>query len=534
MHASMKLSHNLRKRSKRVRDCQSLSFPIEDVRDAKEEEAVDAFRRVLIAQDLLPPQHDSYHTMLRFLKGRKFDIEKAVIMWTDMLQWRKENGVDSIIQDFIFEESEEVQHCYPRGYHGVDKQGRPVYIEKIGAIDVVKLMSVTTIERYLRYHVQGCEKVFIEKFPACSVAAKRHIDSTTTILDVQGVNWMSFGRVARDLVMHMQKIGSDNYPEMLHEMFIVNAGSGFRLLWNTVKGFLDPRTASKIHVLGNKYEAELLEVIDSSQLPDFLGGSCACPNEGGCLMSDKGPWNDPEIVEDGSSEISSPGSGSDFEKFDSSTKIETSAFFQSTAYREMSQERMVDSASLQNLVKPVRVSSNIKEDSTDGSVHTIIQRPSMNVIHYLLQSVVYVLTRLLLILHLVPRGFRRIVPVYHAQEQVANHQNINLADVSSQGQLPSQATDEDFIHPCLERLQKLEALVIELTNKPVVIPPEKDIMLLESMNRIKSIEYDLQKTRKALHATASKQVQLAEGKDLAGKEIEDPLPENSNYSFEEE
>ncbi|KAF9617381.1 hypothetical protein IFM89_036302 [Coptis chinensis] len=93
------------------------------------------------------------------------------------------------------------------------------------------------------------------------------------------------------------------------------------------------------------------------------------------------------------------------------------------------------------------------------------------------------------------------------------------------------ATDEDFIHPCLERLQKLEALVIELTNKPVVIPPEKDIMLLESMNRIKSIEYDLQKTRKALHATASKQMQLAEGKDLAGKEIEDPLPENSNYSF---
>ncbi|KAF9617376.1 hypothetical protein IFM89_036297, partial [Coptis chinensis] len=113
------------------------------------------------------------------------------------------------------------------------------------------------------------------------------------------------------------------------------------------------------------------------------------------------------------------------------------------------------------------------------------------------------------------------------------------------------ATGEDFIHPCLERLQKLEALVIELTNKPVVIPPEKDIMLLESMNRIKSIEYDLQKTRKALHATASKQMQLAEslenlkgtnlslivdfvdcrGKDLAGKEIEDPLPENSNYSF---
>lgn len=33
-----------------------------------------------------------------------------------------------------------------------------------------------------------------------------------------------------------------------------------------------------------------------SQLPDFLGGSCKCPSEGGCLRSNKGPWNDPDIM----------------------------------------------------------------------------------------------------------------------------------------------------------------------------------------------------------------------------------------------
>ncbi|KAG5565043.1 hypothetical protein RHGRI_001055 [Rhododendron griersonianum] len=75
----------------------------------------------------------------------------------------------------------------------------------------------------------------------------------------------------------------------LNQMYIVNAGSGFKLVWNTARSFLDPRMTAKIHVLGNKFQNRLLEVIDSSQLPDFLGGTCVCPGEDGCLRSDKGP-----------------------------------------------------------------------------------------------------------------------------------------------------------------------------------------------------------------------------------------------------
>ncbi|KAL0369911.1 UNVERIFIED_CONTAM: Phosphatidylinositol/phosphatidylcholine transfer protein SFH9 [Sesamum angustifolium] len=147
MSASTRITPTLNKHSKGVLNCQFASISAEEFLDEEEEKAVNAFRRTLIERGLLPSRHDDYHTMLRFLKARKFDLDKTVHMWAEMLNWRKENGVDSIIQ-----------------------------------------------------------------------------------------------------------------------------------------------------VLGTKFQNKLLEVIDTSQLPDFLGGSCSCPDERGCLGSNKGPWNDPQLM----------------------------------------------------------------------------------------------------------------------------------------------------------------------------------------------------------------------------------------------
>uniref|UniRef100_A0ACD5VK33 Uncharacterized protein n=1 Tax=Avena sativa TaxID=4498 RepID=A0ACD5VK33_AVESA len=291
--AGNKFRHSLGRKGK-VKSDNLVS--IEDVRDVQELETVERFRRCLLDGGLLPERHDNYHMMLRFLKARKFDIEKAKHMWSEMLKWRNEFGVDNI-EDFNYTELNEVKKYYPQFYHGVDKEGRPVYVELIGKVNANKLVKVTTIDRYVKYHVKEFERCFQMRFPACSIAAKRHIDSSTTIIDVQGVGLKNFSKDARELIMRLQKIDNDNYPETLCRLYIVNAGQGFKMLWSTIKSFLDPQTASKIHVLGSKYKNKLLEIISESELPDFLGGKCRCEENGGCSKSDKGPWKDPNIIE---------------------------------------------------------------------------------------------------------------------------------------------------------------------------------------------------------------------------------------------
>ncbi|KAL1830379.1 hypothetical protein ACET3Z_000030 [Daucus carota] len=521
MNASHKISHTLRRRSSRVAHCRYASISIDDYRDEKEEKSVNAFRQLLIEKDLLPPRHDDYHTILRFLKARKFDFDKTIHMWAEMLNWRRENRVDSIIQDFVYDEHEDVQRYYPHGFHGVDRGGRPVYIERLGKVEPSKLMSVTTVDRFLKYHVQGFEKTFAEKFPACSVAARRHIDSTTTILDVLGMNWMSFGKVAHDLVMRMQKIDGENYPETLNQMYIVNAGSGFKFLWNTAKGFLDPRTTAKIHVLGNKFQKQLFEVVEPSQLPVFLGGTCLCPNEGGCLRSEKGPWNDPELMK-----LVHIEEAMFLGKFSSSSDVDELEAKSTLREHQSSEIVSADSGSEARFPASGIMQPSIHSEETRDStcVHGLVEKSSRMSIHVnptttlishvgqervlkkCITSIVDHICKFLVCIYFILLGMGKYI-VKKDEEKCESGSELSLENQFHQ--IP-QAKEEDHLDPCWNRLKNLESLVTELVNKPTSMPPEKDDILLESLNRIKSIEYDLQKTKKALLATASKQMELAE------------------------
>ncbi|KAJ0618382.1 putative CRAL/TRIO domain, CRAL-TRIO lipid binding domain superfamily [Helianthus annuus] len=144
--AANRLQSSLRIKS-RNKNSNHMFIPIENVPDPEEVNAVEKFRQVLEEEDLLPQKHDDYFTLLRFLKARNFEIEKSKHMWVNMLQWRKAFGTDSILEDFKLDELNEVLQHYPQGYHGVDKEGRPIYIELLGKSDPNKVTLVTTLDK---------------------------------------------------------------------------------------------------------------------------------------------------------------------------------------------------------------------------------------------------------------------------------------------------------------------------------------------------------------------------------------------------
>lgn len=252
------------------------------------------FRTELTAEGFLDTDKFDDAMLLRFLRARKFDLAKAKIMWIDFIKWRTDFKVDELYEHFEYPELVEVDKLYPKFYHKTDKDGRPVYIEILGKIDVNKLYQVTTQERQLQRLVVEYERFLRERLPVCSEVTGELVETSCTIMDLKGVGISQFWNV-KAFVQSAADVSQNNYPETMGKFYIINAPWAFKTVWGFVKPWLDEVTVSKIDILSSDYIKTLAQQIPLENLPKFLGGKCEC--QGGCTLSNAGPWQDKALVE---------------------------------------------------------------------------------------------------------------------------------------------------------------------------------------------------------------------------------------------
>lgn len=176
---------------------------------------------------------------------------------------------------------------YPVGYHKTDKLGRPIFLNFLSHCNLDKMMEIddSLVENYV---IKIFETFNTRRLPMCSKVMGNYIEQGLTILNIEDIG-LSFTYRSMKYIKMNSNMTQNYFPETLGKMYVINASNIFSAIWGITKNFIDDKTKKKIHVYGDDYLPDLLRDVDKQNLPKILGGTCECP--GGCIFSDKGPWN---------------------------------------------------------------------------------------------------------------------------------------------------------------------------------------------------------------------------------------------------
>ncbi|TVY46640.1 CRAL-TRIO domain-containing protein, partial [Lachnellula occidentalis] len=212
--------------------------------------------------------------LLRFLRARKWDVEKALVMMISTMRWR---ASDLHVDDDIMKNGElgsledangndAIRQKLGEGFlaqmrlgksflHGLDKGGRPMCFVRV-RLHKQGEQSEESLERYTVFTIETARMLLAP--PA---------DTACVVFDMTG---FSMANMDYAPVKFMIKCFEANYPESLGVVLVHKAPWIFQGIWKIIKGWLDPVVASKIQFTNNKQEME--EFVSKEHIIKELGG----------------------------------------------------------------------------------------------------------------------------------------------------------------------------------------------------------------------------------------------------------------------
>jgi len=216
----------------------------------QEREALEQFKQK-ISQDNVVVRDNDDEACLRWLRARKFDVNKSYEMVTKYVEWREKKQIDKL----SLEKLGESLKTKAVSFMGTDKDGR-IAVVVFPARHTPGTLDCGELENLLSFTIDA------------AVTTLTRNDKFILLFDYEGWGLSCVDSNVDKVIMN---VGQNNYPERLGDAFLIRPPWYFSTVWNIVKYFLDEKTKSKFtFVYKNE---ELLNRFDTDNLLERYGGT---------------------------------------------------------------------------------------------------------------------------------------------------------------------------------------------------------------------------------------------------------------------
>ncbi|GKV35207.1 hypothetical protein SLEP1_g43509 [Rubroshorea leprosula] len=205
--------------------------------------------------------------LLKFLRARDFKVKDAFIMIKNTVRWRKDFGIDALLEEDLGNELDKVVFM-----HEFDKQGHPVCYNAYGEFQNKELYQSAFADeekrlKFLRWRIQ-----FLEKSIRKLDFSPNGINTIVQVIDLKNSPG-PFKRELRQVTNQALHLLQDNYPEFVARQVFINVPWWYLAFNKMISPFLTQRTKSKFVFSSQSKSADtLFKYIAPEQVPVQYGG----------------------------------------------------------------------------------------------------------------------------------------------------------------------------------------------------------------------------------------------------------------------
>ncbi|KAL2042652.1 hypothetical protein N7G274_004411 [Stereocaulon virgatum] len=230
--------------------------------------------------------------LLRFLRARKCDVEEAYKMFSAVCITRTRDRHCTFYDNVDVKAYNETRKMYPHWAGRRDKFGQPVcYLDieaitskslathrqtsaslKVLEMNIPKSISIGSLRPYAIF-----DNAVRFVLPLCSAVPNRPnphkpITKAVYVVDISSITLKQVWDM-RNWIKNTSGLLADAYPEIVDKILIIGAPSYMPTIWDWVKGWIDPVTASKIRYLKpTEVLTTLTTLIEMADIPKKYGG----------------------------------------------------------------------------------------------------------------------------------------------------------------------------------------------------------------------------------------------------------------------